>query len=118
MNKYLWIYACVIVLFIGGLYYIGVKTASKYPSPEERLLRKIDSLTTKVDSIRRANDSIKIIIDTTEIKINHVHEEYIQIYDRIVNQSVDSDCVFFSRYLSKDSERYIDTINFEAVETY
>ena len=118
MNKYLWIYTCVTVLFIGGLYYIGVSTASKYPSPEEKLLRKIDSLTTKVDSIRRTNDSIKIIIDTAEIKINHVHEEYIQIYDRIVNQSVDSDCVIFSKYLSKDSERYIDTINFKAGEAY
>jgi predicted membrane GTPase involved in stress response len=84
----------------------------------ETVRGKIDSLYTKVDSIRRANDSIKVIIDTTEVEIEHVYEKYIQTYDRIVIQSVDSDCIFFSNYLSEDSKRFIDTINFKSAEAH
>jgi len=107
--------ACAILL-IGCLYYwIANFTPS---TPEDEILEKIENLTTKVDSIRRSNDSIKIIIDTTEVEIEHVYEKYIQVHDRIVTQSVDSDCVFFSRYLSEDSKRYVDTINFEPVKAH
>lgn len=101
---------------MGCLYYwIANFTPS---TSEDEILEKIENLTTKVDSIRRSNDSIKIIIDTTEVEIEHVYEKYIQVHDRIVTQSVDSDCVFFSRYLSEDSKRYVDTINFEPVKAH
>ena len=89
------------------------------PKPsEDEVLREMQILNSKVDSIKRANDSIKVIIDTTEVKIEHVYEKYIQVRERIAAQSVDSDCVFFSNYLSKDSERFIDTIDFKTIETY
>lgn len=103
---------------MGCLYYWIANFTPSIRTPEDEILEKIENLTTKVDSIRRSNDSIKIIIDTTEVEIEHVYEKYIQVHDRIVTQSVDSDCVFFSRYLSEDSKRYVDTINFEPVKAY
>jgi hypothetical protein len=112
-------YATIIIgclIIFGALYYWVVNFSPKVETPEDVLMRKIDSLTTKVDSIHRANDSIKIIIDTTEVQINHVYEEYIQIHDRIITQSTDSDCLFFSRYLSENSQRFIDTINIEPIK--
>ena len=108
----------MITILIGCLYYWVVNFSPTIDTPESQILRKIDSLNTKVSSIKRANDSIKIIIDTTEIEIEHVYEKYIQIRDHIVTQSVDSDCVFFSNYLSNDSKRFVDTINFESIEAY
>jgi len=117
MNKPGWILIIVsVILLFGSLYYWVVNFSPSIDTPEAKILRKIDSLNVKVDSIRRANDSIKVIIDTTEIEIEHVYEKYIQIRDRIVTQSTDSDCVFFSNYLSEDSKRFIDTINFEPVK--
>lgn len=103
---------------MGCLYYWIANFTPSIRTPEDEILEKIENLTIKVDSIRRSNDSIKIIIDTTEVEIEHVYEKYIQVHDRIVTQSVDSDCVFFSRYLSEDSKRYIDTINFEPVKAH
>lgn len=103
---------------MGCLYYWIANFTPSIRTPEDEILEKIENLTTKVDSIRRSNDSIKIIIDTTEVEIEHVYEKYIQVHDRIVTQSVDSDCVFFSRYLSEDSKRYVDTINFEPVKAH
>lgn len=117
-DKYLWIPVICLFILIGCGYYWVVNFSPRIETPEDILMRKVDSLTTKVDSIRRANDSIKIIIDTTQVQIEHTYEKYIEVRDRIVYQSVDSDCVFFSNYLSEDSKRYIDTIHFEPVETY
>lgn len=99
-------------------YYWVVKYSPSIETPEAKILREMELLSNKVDSIKRANDSIKVIIDTTEVEIEHVYEKYIQVRDRIIVQSADSDCVFFSNYLSNDSKRFIDTINFVSAETY
>lgn len=118
MNKSGWILVITLIALFACLYYWIVNFSPSIDTPEAQILRKIDSLNVKVDSIKRANDSIKVIIDTTEVEIEHVYEKYIQIREHIVTQSVDSDCLFFSNYLSEDSKRFIDTINFEPIETY
>jgi len=118
MNKSIWIPIALAIIILGCLYYWVVSFSLPVQTDEQKLLEEINHLTVKVDSIRRANDSIKIIIDTTEVKIEHVYEKYIQVHDRIVTQSVDSDCVFFSRYLSEDSKRFVDTIDFKSIEAY
>jgi hypothetical protein len=105
-------------LLLGCLYFWVVNFSPKIVTPEDILMRKVDSLSNKVDSIRRVNDSIRVIIDTTDVEIQHTYEKYIEIRDRITYQSVDSDCVFFSDYLSQDSKRFIDTINFEPIKAY
>jgi hypothetical protein len=118
MNKtFLIVTACTITI-IGFFYYYIVKFSPDIKTPDDAIVEKIELLSNKVDSIRKANDSIRVIIDTTEIKIEHVYEKYIQVREHIITQSVDSDCVFFSDYLSSDSKRFIDTINFVPAETY
>lgn len=117
-NKFaIGVFICIFCL-IGCLYYWVVNFSPKIETSGDILLRKVDSLTTKVDSIRRANDSIKVIIDTAEIQIQHTYEKYIEIRDHIVEQPIDDDCLFFSDYLSKDSQRFIDTINFQPAQAY
>lgn len=118
MSKGFWITAILFILGIACSYYWVVVHSPKVRTQEDEILEKMELLNNKVDSIKRANDSIKVIIDTTEIEIEHVYEKYIQVREHIINQSVDSDCVFFSNYLSEDSKRFIDTINFIPAETY
>lgn len=118
MNTKIWVLSITLLALIGAMYYWVVNFSPKIVTPEDILMRKVDSLTVKVDSIKRANDSIKVIIDTTEVQIQHTYEKYIEIRDRIVEQPIDSDCIFFSNYLSKDSQRFIDTIDFHPAETY
>jgi len=118
MSKRFWITAILLTLGIACAYYWVVMYSPKVHTQEDEILEKMELLNNKVDSIKRANDSIKVIIDTTEIEIEHVYEKYIQVREHIINQSVDSDCVFFSNYLSEDSKRFIDTINFIPAETY
>ena len=118
MSKRFWIIAILFTLGIACSYYWVVVYSPKVHTQEDVILEKMELLNNKVDSIKRANDSIKVIIDTTEIEIEHVYEKYIQVREHIINQSVDSDCVFFSNYLSNDSKRFIDTINFIPAETH
>lgn len=118
MSSKFWFIVFIIAVFFGCIYYWAVNFSPKIVTPEDILMRKVDSLSVKIDSIKRANDSIRVIIDTTEVEIQHTYEKYIEIRTRISVQSVDSDCVFFSNYLSKDSQRFIDTINFATTEAY
>ena len=116
MNKSFWITIVTLVVVIVCLYYWVVTYSPRVDDDSSQLLEKMELLNNKVDSIKRANDSIRIIIDTTDVEIEHVYEKYIQVREHIVTQSVDSDCVFFSDYLSSNSRRFIDTINFETTE--
>ena len=116
MNKSFWIPIVTIAVTMGCLYYWVVTYSPRVEDNGSQLLEKMELLSTKVDSIRRANDSIRIIIDTTDVEIEHVYEKYIQVREHIITQSVDSDCVFFSNYLSNNSKRFIDTINFQTTE--
>lgn len=116
MSNNKWAFILLSIIIVGCLY-IWISNFSP-PVQDNGLEEKLTNLSYKLDSIRRANDSIKVIIDTTEVEIEHVYEKYIQTYDRIVVQSVDSDCIFFSNYLSEDNKRFVDTINFKSAETY
>ena len=118
MSKNAWIVVACAIIVILCIYYWVVNFTPNIETPEDKILEEIELLSNKVDSIKRANDSIKVIIDTTEVEIEHVYEKYIQVREHIITQSVDSYCVFFSNYLSNDSKRFIDTIDFVPVETY
>lgn len=118
MNKtYIGALLCSLAI-VGCLCYWGLSFSNRGISTEEKLLKEMEVISNKVDSIKRANDSLKVIIDTTEVEIEHVYENYIQVREHIITQSIDSDCVFFSNYLSEDNRRFIDTIDFKTIETY
>ena len=97
----IWIVAAV---FIGLLVLQQIAINNQLRNHPEvsnyELLRSIDSLKTKIDSLKNYRDSLQAVVDTNKVKIIEVEKRYETIRDRIINQSVDSDCVTFSNYIS------------------
>lgn len=101
--KYKIVVVILILLTVGLLYiqYKAVKNSleSKHNN-EEELLHTVEVLNSKIDSLKDYRDSLKIVIDTNKVKIIEVEKRYETIRDRIITQSVDSDCITFSNYIS------------------
>lgn len=98
----IWIVAIFVVILIASQQYL-IYRQLKDTLPEVsnyELLQSIDSLKTKIDSLKDYRDSLRSVIDTNKVKIVEVEKRYETIRDRIITQSVDSDCTTFSNYLS------------------
>lgn len=108
------IFLCM--LFIGGLYYWGVKYSPKINTvSNEDIERKIELLEKKIDSLSLVRDSIRSVIDTTRIKIIEIHEEYNKVRTNIIYQPVDSDYSQFTKYCA-DHEGLLNPNNTSAAE--
>jgi len=59
---------------------------------------------TEIDSIKVVNDTLKLKIDSINKNIIDINLNYEKDKSIIINQPVDSDIWFFSRYLSKETE--------------
>lgn len=81
---------------------LGIWWTSKYftKNPNDELLQSIDSLKIKIDALENYRTDLQSIVDTTKVKIVEVEKRYETVRDRIITQSVDSDCITFSNYLS------------------
>lgn len=66
--------------------------------------KKQEVKTTEIDSIRVVNDTLKLKLDSITKSINNLNTEYEKDKSTIINQPLDSDLLFFSRYLSKETE--------------
>ena len=64
-----------------------------------------------VDSLRESIDSIQINIDAINDSLQHLHINYDSQFNIILHQSVDSDMLFFTDYLSKTSGRFTSSDN-------
>lgn len=53
-----------------------------------------------IDSLLLENDSLRIQLDSIDTRIIDINEWYEKTYGIVLNQSTDSDIVFFERYLS------------------
>ena len=87
-------------LIIISLLVIQCIFISKQKSKEVDYVKLIDSINIKIDSLQNKRDSLILIVDTNKVKIIEVEKRYETIRDRIITQSVDSDCITFSNYLS------------------
>lgn len=104
------------ILFIGGLYYWGVKHSPKINTvSNEDIERKIELLEKKIDSLSLVRDSIRSVIDTTKVKIIEIHEEYNKVRTNIIYQPVDSDYSQFTKYCA-DHEGLLNPNNTSAAE--
>jgi hypothetical protein len=77
---------------------------------------KVEVVYVNTDSIRHTVDSLEIqvqhlvierkeivkVIEESEKKVEVINDEYKKKHNTIVIQPTDSDCVFFSNYLSKE----------------
>lgn len=59
---------------------------------------------TEVDSIRMENDTIIFKIDSINKALTNINVTYEEDKSVIINQPLDSDILFFSRYLSKEAQ--------------
>ena len=91
----------VIVLLI--MQQVAIRN-TKIPNNTE-LENSIKELSMKIDSIGEIRDSLIIRIDTTKVKIIELEKTYEKTRDSIVTQSVNSDCITFSEYISNYRDR-------------
>ena len=84
---------------------------------------KINSTTNielKIDSIKYKQDSLRLILPKIDSQIISKEGEYEKTRYIIINQSIDSDCSFFTNYLkehlSKDSGRLNSLNNSRTIE--
>lgn len=61
--------------------------------------KKIDSLEYVISTLENKRDSLAIERDTIKIEIEKVITKYEKIHNTIINNSPDSDYIFFSNYL-------------------
>jgi len=59
---------------------------------------------TEIDSIKTVNDTLKLKIDSINKNIIDLNFKYEEDKSIIINQPLDSDILFFSRYLSEKTE--------------
>lgn len=74
----------------------------------------------KIDSIKHKQDSLRLILPKIDSQIISKEGEYEKTRYIIINQSIDSDCSFFTKYLkehlSKDSGRLNSLNNTRTIE--
>lgn len=58
---------------------------------------------TKIDSIKIQNDSIKEVIEHSTERIREIHEYYETEIKSIDTLPLDSNCVIFTKFVSKDT---------------
>lgn len=91
----------------------------------ESIYLNVDSVESINDSLRNISIKLCSIIDSLEKEKDKIDSNIVRIeviYEKelidIVNQSISSDAMFFSNYLSKDSTRFFDSNNSESIKTY
>lgn len=99
----LWIIAICL-----SCYFYSTKIPSN-PNPDE-FIEKIDSLDSKIDSVNIIKDSIKEKIDTVYIKLENNNKRYEKNVNRVINNDVSEDYVFFCNYINNNRSR-LDSIN-------
>ena len=92
-----------------------------YTPPENNsnieLIKKINNLERKIDRLSYQRDSLWSIIDTAKVEVIKIHEEYSKVRIDIIHQPVDSDIVFFTRYVS-NNEGLLNSNNSKTTENY
>lgn len=69
------------------------------------------------DSIKVEIITIKDTIKLMDTILRIINNDYEKEVNNILTQPTDSDCIFFSEYLSKNSERFFNSYNSNTVKT-
>lgn len=67
--------------------------------------------------LQKQRDSLNVIDDSLHFNIITQENKYETIHNRIIGQSVDSDCLYFANYLSAKGQRLLDSNNCQATKT-
>ena len=93
----------IYLIFLIGIISSCNKKSIPIPPNEDSI--KIEIITIK--------DTIKLMDTILEI----INNDYEKEVNNILTQPTDSDCIFFSEYLSKNSKRLFNSYNSDTVKT-
>ena len=88
--------------FLQGLiiFIIGFMVGYLFPK-ETHIINKIDSLEFIINNNKNIIDSVNYEIDTIFIRIKDNKQNYEQIRDSILDNTVNEDLLFFSKYIQE-----------------
>lgn len=108
-RKVLVILVVLWTIAIGLFCYFYSNRVPATQNPDE-FIEKIDSLDSKIDSVYVIRDSICKKIDTVYVKLENNNKQYEENFNRVVNNDVSEDCMFFLNYINFNKSR-LDSIN-------
>lgn len=93
-------YVLVGVILVVILWFFLRTTPTDIPDYKE-LTNKIDSLNSELSLLKLERDSLLTVIDSSKVKVEVIEYWYEKELTDITNQSIASDVVFFTEYLSQ-----------------
>lgn len=93
-------YVLVGVILVAILWFFLRTTPTDIPDYKE-LTNKIDSLNSELSLLKLERDSLLTVIDSSKVKVEVIEHWYEKELTDITNQSIASDVVFFTEYLSQ-----------------
>ena len=90
----------VILAICIGIYFYFLENKISTSSDYNELISVIDSLNCKIDSLSLEREELISKIDSSKDKVEVIEHWYEKQYNTVLTQPIDSDCVFFSKYLS------------------
>lgn len=93
-------YVLVGVILVVILWVFLRTTPTDIPDYKE-LTNKIDSLNSELSLLKLERDSLLTVIDSSKVKVEVIEHWYEKELTDITNQSIASDVVFFTEYLSQ-----------------
>lgn len=93
-------YVLVGVILVAILWFSLRTTPTDVPDYKE-LTNKIDSLNSELSLLKLERDSLLTVIDSSKVKVEVIEHWYEKELTDITNQSIASDVVFFTEYLSQ-----------------
>lgn len=116
-KKFLIITIIFVILFIAFISW----RLYNYSPPENisnvELIKEINNLERKIDKLSYKRDSLWSIVDTAKVEVIKIHEEYNKVRTNIIYQPLDSDIVFFTRYVS-EHEGLLNSDNTQTIKGY
>ena len=100
MSKKIIFSILVIFIICIGIYFYNSKNQINNSINHKELLHTIDSLNYKIDSLSLEREELISKIDSSKDKVEVIEHWYEKEYNTVLTQPIDSDCVFFSKYLS------------------
>lgn len=100
MSKKIVFSILVIFIICIGIYFYNSKNQANNSINHKELLHTIDSLNYKIDSLSLYRETLILKIDSSKNNIKVIEHWYEKEHNTILIQPTDSDCMFFSKYLS------------------
>lgn len=100
MSKKIVFSILVIFIICIGIYFYNSKNQINNSINHKELLHTIDSLNYKIDSLSLHRETLILKIDSSKNNIKVIEHWYEKEHNTILIQPTDSDCMFFSKYLS------------------